>query len=96
MVTWDDIDCTAPVNVATRKDKCTLTLRSSATFYYKYTPKDGETLKQAAMHMEEHCLQHKKCNPKIRGPIKVMQHLFVDKINIRGTRYFRDLTTIKD
>ena len=91
-ITWDDIVCTEPVNTESRKEKCTLTLRSSADYRLRYIPPDGQTLKEAAMHMESQCLYHPKCNPKIRGPMKVCQQIFIGNVKLKGTRYFKSLS----
>lgn len=89
VMTWEDVECTEALNTAERAVKTTLTLRSGARYRYCYTPPDGMNLRDAIMHMEAHCCAHPLANPKIRGPLKVIERLFVGAIHIRATRHIR-------
>ena len=72
-----------------------LTLRLSALVTVQYTPKADVTLKAALMNMEERgrviSTTTVKGNPKIRGPLKVLQHVFIGKLNIKGHKAIRGL-----
>jgi hypothetical protein len=51
-----------------------LVLRHNKNLQYGYTPAAGETLENALKSMETYCKEHKHCNPKITGPIKIVEH----------------------
>ena len=64
---WSDLDFTLPPNSR-------LVLRHNTHLQYGYTPKAGETLGEALQRMQDYCKSHAKGNPKITGPIKVVEH----------------------
>jgi hypothetical protein len=65
---WSDMAFELPINPSR------LVLRHNKNLQYGYTPAAGETLEDALRSMETYCKEHKHGNPKITGPIKVVEH----------------------
>ena len=65
---WSDLDFTLPIHPSR------LILRHNALLQYGYTPAADETLEAALLHMEHYCKAHSCGNPKITGPMKVVEH----------------------
>ena len=65
---WSDLAFELPVQPSR------LVLRHNKNLQYGYTPAAGETLEAALRTMERYCKEHRSGNPKITGPIKVVQH----------------------
>jgi hypothetical protein len=65
---WSDLAFELPVHPSR------LVLRHNQHLQYGYTPAAGETLEAALRKMEAYCKTHAKGNPKITGPIKVVEH----------------------
>ena len=67
-VVWDDI-----VPPETR-----IQMRSSAVLARYFSPENEETYKEMAMRMELECKALRdRCNPKITGPIKVIERMYI-------------------
>jgi len=65
---WSDLDFALPIHPSR------LVLRHNSRLQYGYTPAPNETLEAALRHMEHYCKTHVSGNPKITGPIKVVEH----------------------
>jgi hypothetical protein len=66
-LTWEDLAFELPAGSR-------LVLRHNKNLQYGYTPSKGEPLSIALQRMEDYCKKHTKGNPKITGPIKVVEH----------------------
>ena len=64
---WSDLDFQLPPGSR-------LVLRHNTHVQHGYTPGAGETLGEALQKMQAYCKEHAKGNPKITGPIKVVEH----------------------
>ena len=67
LTSFADLDFTLPPNSR-------LVLRHNAHLQFGYTLKTDETLGHALEWMQDYCKAHAKGNPKITGPIKVVEH----------------------
>ena len=82
-VSWDDLDFHIPGR---------LVLRHNANLQYGYTVEENETLAEALKKMETYCREHPKGNPKITGPVKVVEHTKINNtpLGVKLRQIFRN------
>ena len=71
-VTWDDLE---QIHLPGR-----LVLRHNAKLQYGYTVAPDETLAEALKKMQQYCKDHRDGNPRITGPIKIVEHTKINNV----------------